>query len=156
MEALRFQEEFLSADRLLYRIAWSYLGNLQDVEDAVQTTLVKAWEKRKKLRSSEQFRPWIVRILINVCKDELHTRKKRSFFPLNGAAEQLVYEDHRTAALEIVQCLKPELRTVMALHYVDGYRIEEIASILGIPAGTVKSRIRSARQQLEKTLQTGE
>ena len=73
MEALRFQEEFLSADRLLYRIAWSYLGNLQDVEDAVQTTLVKAWEKRKKLRSSEQFRPWIVRILINVCKDELES-----------------------------------------------------------------------------------
>ena len=153
MEALRFQEEFLSADRLLYRIAWSYLGNLQDVEDAVQTTLVKAWEKREKLRSSEQFRPWIVRILINVCKDELHTRKKRSFFPLNGAAEQLVYEDHRSAALEIVQCLKPELRTV---HYVDGYRLGEIASILGIPEGTVKSRIRSARKQLEKTLQTGE
>ena len=156
MEALKFQEEFLSADRLLYRIAWSYLGNLQDVEDAVQTTLAKAWEKHEKLRDPAQFRPWIVRILINICKDELHARKKRSFFPLDESAAQIEYEDSQTSAWEIIQCLKPEQRIVMTLCYVEGYTIDDISAILRIPSGTVKSRMRSARKQLQKTLQTGE
>ncbi len=156
MEALKFQEEFLSADRLLYRIAWSYMGNLQDVEDAVQAALAKGWEKHEKLRDPAQCRPSIVRILINICKDELHARKKRSFFPLDDSAAQIEYEDSQTSAWEIIQCLKPEQRIVMTLCYVEGYTIDDISAILRIPSGTVKSRMRSARKQLQKTLQTGE
>lgn len=54
--------------------------------------------------------------------------------------------------MEAINALKPELRAVMVLHYVDGYAVQEIASSLGIPLGTVKTRMRSARKRLKQTL----
>lgn len=50
MDAVTFQAEVKRIERLMYRVAWSYLGNTQDVEDAVQDAIVKAWEKRESLR----------------------------------------------------------------------------------------------------------
>lgn len=65
MDAVTFQAEVKRIERLMYRVAWSYLGNNQDVEDAVQDAIVKAWEKRERLRRQEQFKPWLMRILVN-------------------------------------------------------------------------------------------
>ena len=76
VNAVMFQAEIRRIEKLLYRIAWSYLGNNADVEDAVQDALIKAWEKRSSLRDMKQFKPWITRILMNQCKDQLRTRKK--------------------------------------------------------------------------------
>ena len=88
MDALTFQAEIRRIEKLLYRIAWSYMGNNADAEDAVQDALIKAWEKRDSLRDLKQFRPWMARILTNQCKDLLRTRKKWSFCPLEEAAAQ--------------------------------------------------------------------
>ena len=82
VNAVMFQAEIRRIEKLLYRIAWSYLGNNADVEDAVQDALIKAWEKRSSLRDMKQFKPWITRILMNQCKDQLRKRKKWSFYPL--------------------------------------------------------------------------
>ena len=65
MDAVTFQAEVKRIERLMYRVAWSYLGNNQNVEDAVQDAIVKAWEKRERLRRQEQFKPWLMRILVN-------------------------------------------------------------------------------------------
>ncbi|MBQ2954307.1 MAG: RNA polymerase sigma factor [Clostridia bacterium] len=65
MDAVTFQAEVKRIERLMYRVAWSYLGNNQDVEDAVQDAIVKAWEKRESLRRQEPFKPWLTRILVN-------------------------------------------------------------------------------------------
>ena len=80
MDAVTFQAEVKRIERLMYRVAWSYLGNNQDVEDAVQDAIVKAWEKRESLRRQEQFKPWLTRILVNQCKNVLRKRRKWSFF----------------------------------------------------------------------------
>ena len=90
VDAVMFQAEIRRIEKLLYRIAWSYLGNNADVEDAVQDALIKAWEKRLSLRDMKQFKPWITRILMNQCKDQLRKRKKWSFYPLEDAAAQEV------------------------------------------------------------------
>ena len=156
MEASEFQREILQMERLLYRVAWSYLNNLPDVEDAVQETLVKAWRNREKLRDSQQFRPWICRILINQCRDMIREHKRKSFFSLENVADQLQYQDNQLALLEIVQGLSPDLRVVMTLYYVEDYTTAEIARMLHIPVGTVKTRMRSARKQLRKALRSGE
>ena len=57
VDAVMFQAEVRRIEKLLYRIAWSYMGNNPDVEDAVQDALIKAWEKRSSLRDMKQFRP---------------------------------------------------------------------------------------------------
>ena len=153
VDAVMFQAEIRRIEKLLYRIAWSYLGNNADVEDAVQDALIKAWEKRSSLRDMKQFKPWMTRILMNQCKDQLRKRKKWSFYPLEDAAAQEVEPpEPDSPVLEAVGKLKPELRTLVTLHYVDGYSIQEMAEALGIPENTVKTRMRSARRQLGRTI----
>lgn len=156
MESSDFQREILQNERLLYRVSWSYLGNLPDVEDAVQEALVKGWARRDRLRDRGQFKPWICRILINQCRDMLRERKRKSFYPLENAMNLLQYRDAQLSMLEMVQGLAPELRVVLTLYYVEQYPIAEIARILRIPVGTVKTRMRSARKQLERALRSGE
>ena len=150
-----FQAEALRIEKLLFRIAWSYMGNNPDVEDAVQDALIKAWEKRSKrdtLRDLKQFRPWMARILTNRCRDMLRKRKRWSFYPLEEDTSQVEMPEIETPILEAIKKLKPEQRLVMTLYYVDGYSIQEITEALGIPSGTVKTRMRNARKHLSRIL----
>lgn len=82
MDADIFQQEVKQVQKLLYRIAWACMGNLQDVEDMVQDAIETAWVKRFSLRDTNKFAGWIVRILTNCCKNALRRRKVLSFFPL--------------------------------------------------------------------------
>ena len=101
----------------------------------------------------KQFRPWMIRILTNQCKDLLRRRKKWNFYPLEDAAAQEAKPPEADApVLEAMKKLKPELSLLITLHYVDGYSIQDLADNLGIPESTVKTRMRSARKQLGRTL----
>ena len=152
MDALTFQAEVRRIENLMYRVSMSYLSDVEDAADAVQDTLAKAWEKRNILTSPEQFKPWVMRILVNQCKDMLRKRKRRSFYPLEENTASIDPLAQQPPVMEAINALKPELRVVMVLHYVDGYAIQEIASSLGVPLGTVKTRMRSARKRLKQTL----
>ena len=88
----------------------------------------------------------------NRCKDILRKRKRWSFFPLEEETVQVEMPETENAVTEAMKKLKPELRIVMTLHYVDGYSIQEMAEALGIPTGTIKTRMRNARKQLSRTL----
>lgn len=152
MDALTFQAEVRRIEKLMYRVSMSYLENTEDAADAVQDTLAKAWEKRGTLSRPEQFKPWAMRILVNQCKDVLRKRRRRSFYPLEEDTVSVEMPAPQPPVLEAIHALKPELRLVMVLHYVDGCSVEEIARSLGIPLGTVKTRMRSARKRLRQTL----
>ena len=150
VDALTFQAEIRRIEKLLYRIAWSYMGSNADAEDAVQDALIKAWERRESLRDLKLFRPWMARILTNQCKvvlsdDEYseYMTKGDSFDPSGNVS--MTYD-------EAVRKLKPEYSLLITLHYADGYSIQELADTLGLPPGTVKTRMRIARKQLGKTL----
>lgn len=152
MDALTFQAEVRRIEKLMYRVSMSYLENTEDAADAVQDTLAKAWEKRGTLSRPEQFKPWAMRILVNQCKDVLRKRRRRSFYPLEEDTVSVDMPAPQPPVLEAIHALKPEQRIVMVLHYVDGCSVEEIARSLGIPLGTVKTRMRSARKRLRQTL----
>lgn len=152
MDAATFQLEAMRYERLMYHISYSMLGNNDDCADAVQEALLRAWQKRRSLRDAERFRPWLMRILTNTCNDILRRRKKYHLVPLEDMAE--------TAELpvlgpiqEAICALKPELRVVIVLHYIEGYTVREMAEMLGKPAGTIKSRMVKARRQLGVPLQ---
>ena len=152
MNAVTFQAEVRRIEKLLYHIAWTYLGNDQDAEDAVQEALIKAWSKQESLRDEKQFKPWLARILCNQCKDMLRKRRKWSFYPLKEDTVQVEMPPVENLVLEAIRKLKPEYRILMTLHYLDGCSMRELSEITGAPQGTVKTRMRNARKQLSKTL----
>ncbi|MBQ8616492.1 MAG: RNA polymerase sigma factor [Clostridia bacterium] len=152
MDAVTFQFEAKRIEKLLYHVAWTYLGNNQDVEDAVQDALTKAWEKQGALRNQGYFKFWLTKILVNQCKDILRTRRRMSYYPLEEETVTVEFSAEESSVSEAMSQLKPEQRIVISLFYMDGYTQQDIAEMLGCPVGTVKTRLHSARKQLKKIL----
>ena len=152
MDALTFQQEAMRLERLMYHVSWTMLGNSDDCADAVQEALTRAWQKRRSLHSMDKFRPWLMRILVNQCNDMLRRRKRRSFFALEEAAEEAAAPEAPLEMMDAIAALKPEWRTAIVLHYLEGCSIQEIAAITGAPTGTVKSRLKYARERLGQLL----
>lgn len=137
-------------ERMLYRLSRGYLHAWEDCADAVQEALSKAWAKRSTVRT-EHFRPRLVRIVINECHNILRGRKR--CVPVADAAPP-PYEapgvdlDLRTSLSQLPE----KLRIPLLLHYLEGFSLEDVARILQLPLGTVKSRLYQARKALRLTL----
>lgn len=149
MDAVTFQAEAMKYQQLLYRISWSILSNNEDCGDAVQEALTRAWQRRGTLRNADAFKPWLTRILSNVCNDMLRKRKKQKFVPIEEATAAYEPEMLPHPVEEALKWLSPEHRTVTLLYYLEGYSIQDISDTLGIPTGTVKSRLMYARRRLQ-------
>ena len=146
MDRDSFIAEIEACSGMMYRVAWSILRNNADCEDALQEAALKAWEKRGHLRNETYFRTWITRILINACFDT--QRKRRRVIPLDEVAERAAAASPDPTLTLALEALPEKLRLPLSLHYLEGFSVEEIARILRIPAGTVKSRLHQARNQL--------
>ena len=153
MDIQTFEEEVLRIERLLYRVSWSMLSNQEDCADAVQEALTRAWEKRYTLRSIKAFRNWMVQILCYVCKDMLRKRQRQRQVPLeDDVLAALVHDESGATVLDALDWLSPEHRAAVVLHYLEGYKVRDIAQMLGTPIGTVKSRLMKARSCLRQAL----
>jgi len=98
------------------------------------------------------FRPWLVQILQNTCSDMLRKRIKQRSQPTACTAEAPESFADPLPLREALARLSPEHRTAIVLHYLEGYSVKEIAGLLGIPSGTVKSRLLYARKNLRDML----
>lgn len=153
MNAQTFTEEAAKLERLLYSISWSMLSDNNDCADAVQEALTKAWQSRDSLKNKKAFRPWLTRILVNTCNDMLRKRRNQKWVPLEEDMAVLEMPEASDFDMdETLGRLSPEHRAVVVLHYLEGYKIREIADMLGVPAGTVKSRLMLARVHLQENL----
>lgn len=136
--------------RQLYRIAVSYTASSADAEDAMQEALLRAWKRRDTLRNPAYFGTWLNRILINECKTLLRKRKRQlptADLP-NLAAPP---PDEQAMALRTALFALPEkYRVPLVLNLLEGYTLREIAAMLSLPVGTVKTRIARAKQKLEQ------
>lgn len=146
-----FVREVQAMERTLYRVARSYLPRGEDCADAVQEALGKAWAKRGGANPC-YFRAWLTRIVINECHN-CYRRRKRMIY-----AEQV--EDAQNpdfdAAIDLRQALLalPEgLRLPLLLHHLEGFSLDDVARILRLPVGTVKSRLHQARKALRFELE---
>ena len=138
---------------VLYRVCRAHFSLPQDREDAVQEALLRAWQKRGTLRDMAAFRSWLCRIVANTCT-ELLRRKQRTTLtdiPEEMPAPQSDAIDHM-AVMDALAELTPQMRVCMTLHYLDGWRVPEIAQMLDIPEGTVKTRLMHARKRMETLL----
>lgn len=145
--------ELINENRLnIYRVAKGILKNEYDIEDAIQNTVIKAFEKISTLKNDNFFRTWIIRILINECNDIL--KKNKRVVSLEGNIEKEKYDDkyENMDLTNAVSSLNEDLRNITVLYYFEDMSTVEIAKFLGIPEGTVRSRLSRAREKLRERM----
>jgi RNA polymerase sigma-70 factor (ECF subfamily) len=134
----------------LYRVSRTMLASNADREDAVAEAIRRAWEKRDSLRDEDYLQTWVIRILINVCRSAYRRRGRE--FPVESPPERASSGGGDPGLRQAVLKLPEALRLPIVLHYTEGYEIAEIARMLRLPSGTVKSRMRKARALLKQAL----
>lgn len=154
MDEKEFAERVHAMQERLYRMTYGQLREEQDRRDAVQEAILKAWQSRDRLRDKAYFETWLIRILINECHNI--QRAGRRVVPVEKLPEQPYIEKNMEGSdaqlREAVLMLPMKLRLPVMLHYIEGYTTEEAGRILHVPAGTVRSRLRKARELLKTAL----
>ena len=151
MNKQEFTRRVLAMENRLYRISCGMLAVHADRLDAVQEAVVKAWANLHRLRREEYFETWLTRILINECHNIQNAR--RNIVCLENTAEQGSGEETNNPLRDAVLALEMDLRIPVILHYMEGYKLREIAQILKLPEGTVKTRLARAKQKLRKLME---
>lgn len=147
-----------SADRL-FAVAHRILRDVGRAEDAVQQTLVTAWRELPELREVERFDAWIHQILVHACYAEARQARRWSanvrVLSVDGSTtpDTALSVATRDALDRGFRRLPPEQAAVFVLHHYLGWPLGEIAATLGVPLGTVKSRIHYATASLRAALE---
>jgi RNA polymerase sigma-70 factor, ECF subfamily len=158
-----FEERLAECGPLAYRVARGVLRNTADAEDVAQEALLRAYKGFDRLRDRNRFRGWLVRISFRLALDRSRSAKRREqrdtlwsqpahqLPPVTAedVAASNQFQAHLQRALEE---LPGKLRLVLLLSAMEGQTIEEIAAMVGVPVGTVKSRIFVARKKLAEKL----
>ncbi len=139
----------------LYRIAQAILWREADSLDAVQEAVFRGWIKKDGLNDPERLETWLVRILINQCRDMLRKRRREPL-PLEVEIRR---EDRLCEDIQLRLALKrlPEkYRLPLLLHHMEGWPVAEVARMLKLPEGRVKSRLHQARKTMRALLDGGD
>jgi RNA polymerase sigma-70 factor (ECF subfamily) len=156
MAFLRLADEHLNA---AYRLARAILRDPNEAQDATHDAYVQAWRKWPMLRDRSRFQAWFDRILVNTCRNRL-TRAPRStpadisheLIPLGQDA--ITQVDEREVIGSALRLLSPDHRIVVALRYYRDLTIDDIAVRIGVPAGTVQSRLHYALERLQAVIES--
>ena len=137
---------------MLYRLSLSYLGVVEDAEDAVHDVFEKYINTSPEFRDSEHEKAWFVRVTVNRCHDLLRKRSKRNHEAIE-AAYDIAHEDSvEPEVFRIVHSLPEKYRAAIVLHYLEGYSVEETARLLKITVSAVKMRLSRGRVQLRQIM----
>lgn len=136
---------------MLYRTAYLLLGNPHDVQDVLQEVLLRYMEKAPVFASSEHEKAWLLRVTSNCCKDCLRFRIRHSYINLEQIQEFFPAPENRQLVQELY-ALPAKWKTVLLLHYFEGYPVKEIAEITGLSENAVKKRLQRAREALKLNL----
>lgn len=149
-----FKKLMQNREKDLYKIAYSYMKNENDAMDVVQDTLLKGLEKFDYLEKKEYFDTWIIRILINTCKDTLKKRKMN--LTIDDQDFTLTLQEKDTEGvidlIKTLDLLNDEERELINLKYFQNKKLSEISEIKGVKIGTVKSRLSRTLDKLKENL----
>ena len=158
-----FEARLVETSRLAFRVAFSVRRHQQDAEDVAQESFAKAYRHFGSLRDRERFRAWLVRTVWRTALDRQRSNRRRgahefavegSFFAgvSNRPASRSGADVDHTALWAAIDDLPEKLRVVIVLASIEGHDIREVAALLRIPEGTVKSRLFLARGRLKEAL----
>jgi len=138
--------------RGVFAVCLGVVGNVHDAEDIAQDAMLKGFLKIRKLHSSEQFGPWIVRIAKNLCIDFIRRKKYVRAFRAQQPAQPRHTANEKHDLQQAVRRLPREFRLPLVMYYFDNKSTRTIAQKLSISRSGVCQRIRDARKQLHKLL----
>lgn len=134
---------------MLFRLCLITLGNASDAEDVIQETMITYLQKKPGFKDAEHEKAWLITVASNKCRDLLRFRARHPMIDLEQIQE-FAAEDSDSGILEALMTLPEKFRIVLILYYVEEYRIEEIAKVIGKTPSAVKMRLQKGRSLLEK------
>jgi RNA polymerase sigma-70 factor (ECF subfamily) len=158
---LREFESYLpDASRLAFRVAYSVLRQREEAEDVAQEALVRAYRHMRQLRDRTRFRAWLVRTTWRLALDHQRSSRRRQARELQACGPVPSSAAHRPEARDDIErlwcaidALPDKLRWPIVLAAIEGYDLHEVAALLEVPYGTIKSRLFLARRRLKELLQ---
>lgn len=166
-----FEELIIQHEKIVYNVALRMMNHSEDAKDISQEVFLKAYRNIGNFDERSQFSTWIYRITANTCIDEMRKRKGRQSFSLEEELESeegsmqwqvadagetpeesMLREEQKSEILQALESLSPEHKVAVILRDIKGLSYEEIAEILELTLGTVKSRISRGRNQLKQEI----
>jgi RNA polymerase sigma-70 factor, ECF subfamily len=155
-----FEQRLGDCPKLAFRVALGVLHNAAEAEDVAQDAMLRAYRNFHRLRDRDRFRGWLARTAWRLSLDRLRAAGRRERhelaaasgkpeIPVQEIAASREFQRHVEAA---VDALPEKLRMVMLLAAIEGYNTREAANLLGLPEGTVKSRLFLARKRMAESL----
>jgi RNA polymerase sigma-70 factor (ECF subfamily) len=146
-------------DRAVYHLCYRTLHDVEDARDATQEAFFKAFRSLRTFKAGAKFSTWIFSIAYHACCDRLNRRKRFASDELPeyadaapGPEQQAIALDDASRLRAAIDALPEKYRTVVTLFHLQGKQYEEIATVLGLPMGTVKTHLFRAKEQLRRLL----
>ena len=152
MTKKQYEDEVERLAPSLRRIAYSIVRNEHDAQDAVQQALLAVWARRECVEFA-RLKPYLTRAVMNACRDIQRARQKA--IPMKEMPE-MSYQPPDGVLADAVERLPEDLRLPLLLHYMEGYKLAEIAGALGQSLPQVTSRLFRARKRLKRMLEEAE
>ena len=152
MTKKQYEDEVERLAPSLRRIAYSIVRNEHDAQDAVQQALLAVWARRECVEFA-RLKPYLTRAVITACRDIQRARQKA--IPMKEMPE-MSYQPPDDVLADAVERLPEELRLPLLLHYMEGYKLAEIAGALGQSLPQVTSRLFRARKRLKRMFEEAE
>lgn len=137
---------------MVWRLALARTASVPDAEDVFQDVFLQYFRHEDKFHTDEHRKAWLLRCTINRCKTLMASPWRRRTVPLDTAAEVGVEDDYREVYSAVLS-LPGKYRAVIHLHYFEGLSVAEIAQMLRVPEGTVKSQLSRGRALLRDMLE---
>lgn len=150
---INFEKAFNNYSDMLYRIALSHTGNHEDAQDVTQDVFLK-YIRHGNLHDDEHERAWLIRVTINACRDLIRKNKHRVHEPLEDNMQIETSMKEVPDVVFLIEGLPVKLKTVVVLHYLEGFSVEEVAKILHIGISAVKMRLKRARRQMTEKMES--
>lgn len=166
-----FEALILQHEKIVYNIAFRMMDGGEDVKDMAQEVFLKVYRNLDRFDGKSTFSTWIYRIAVNTCIDEIRKRKGKQTYSLDAELEdedgnykkqfadeggrpeeEMLQKELRAEVLAALETLSPEHKAAVILRDIRGYSYEEIAEMMQMPLGTVKSRISRGRAQLKEEI----
>ena len=155
-----FEQHLEECGTLAFRVARGVLRNAADAEDVAQEAMLRSYRRFARLRDRSRFRAWLVRISFRLALDHGRSARRReqrettwaTGLPKPTAEDIAAANEFGRRLQEAMESLPEKSRLVLLLTSMDGHSLEEVAELLQLPIGTVKSRLHSARRQLAEKL----
>ena len=170
-----FAEIVLHSQKKVFNMAYRMLGNLEEAKDLAQEVFISVFDSIKDLREEVKFDAWLTQITLNHCRNRWKYLKRRQYFNSDSLDDPVETEDgdvpravcdpcdnpetlyEKKTIQQLIQRglqkLKEDQRELLVLRDLQGYSYEEMSELLGLPEGTVKSKLHRARVDLKRVLE---